>query len=259
MADADDFDLLLFAAEQLTHRLCLRFYGASGGFFDEQITVFAMLEGEEHEIDRLLQRHDESGHGGLGDGDGVAGSDLIDPQRDDRAAGAHDVSVTGTADLGLAGHSGLGDRDLLLDRLGHAHGVDGVSRLVGGETDDAFHPLFNGGGQHVVRADDVGAYCLHGEKLAGGHLLESGSMEDVVYPAHSAPDGLQIPHVTDVEFDLIRHFRHLHLKFMAHIVLLLLIAGEDTDLADVGRKKAVENGVAERAGPTGDHEGFIVE
>ena len=46
---------------------------------------------------------------------------------------------------------------------------------------------------------------------------------------------------------------------MAHIVLLLLIAGEDADLADVGRKKAVENGVAERAGPTGDHEGFVFE
>ena len=84
-------------------------------------------------------------------------------------------------------------------------------------------------------------------------------MEDVVYPAHSAPDGLQIPHVTDVEFDLIRHFRHLYLKFMAHIILLLLIAGEDADLADVGRKKAVENGVTERAGPPGDHEGFVVE
>lgn len=71
---------------------------------------------------------------------------MIDPQRDDRAAGAHDVSVAGAADLSFAGHPGLGDRDLFLDRLGHAHGVNGVSRLVGGETDDAFHPLFNGGG-----------------------------------------------------------------------------------------------------------------
>ena len=259
VTDADDLDFLFFAAKQLTHGLCLRFYGAGGGFFDEQIAVFAMLESKEYQIDRLFQRHDESGHGGLSDGDGVAGFDLVDPKRNDGAAGAHDIAVTGAADLGLAGHPGLGDRDLLLDRLGHAHGVDGIRRLVGRETDDTLHPLFNGGGQHIVCADDVGAHRLHGEELAGGHLLERCGVKDVVHPVHGALDGLQIPHVANVEFDLIRHFRHLYLKFMAHIVLLLLIAGEDADLADVGRKKAVENGVAERAGPTGDHEGFVFE
>ena len=193
----------------------------------------------------------------LGDGDGAASADLIDPKRNDGAAGAHDIAVTGVADL--AGHPGLGDRDLLLDRLGHAHGVDGIGRLVGRETDDALHPLINSSGQHIIRTDNVSAYRLHGEELAGGHLFEGGGVEDVVHPAHGTTDGLQIPHVANIEFDLIRHFRHLYLKFMAHIVLLLLIAGEDADLADVGRKKAVENGVAERAGPTGDHEGFVFE
>ena len=195
----------------------------------------------------------------LGDGDGAASADLIDPKRNDGAAGAHDIAVTGVADLGLAGHPGLGDRDLLLDRLGHAHGVDGIGRLVGRETDDALHPLINSSGQHIIRTDNVSAYRLHGEELAGWDLLQGGGVEDVVHPAHGTTDGLQIPHVANIEFDLIRHFRHLYLKFMAHIVLLLLIAGEDADLADVGRKKAVENGVAERAGPTGDHEGFVFE
>lgn len=193
----------------------------------------------------------------LGDGDGAASADLIDPKRNDGAAGAHDIAVTGVADLGLAGHPGLGDRDLLLDRLGHAHGVDGIGRLVGRETDDALHPLINSSGQHIIRTDNVSAYRLHGEELAGGHLFEGGGVEDVVHPAHGTTDGLQIPHVANIEFDLIRHFRHLYLKFMAHIVLLLLIAGEDADLTDVGGEEVLQHSIAEASRAAGDQKGLV--
>ena len=188
----------------------------------------------------------------LGDGDGAASADLIDPKRNDGAAGAHDIAVTGVADLGLAGHPGLGDRDLLLDRLGHAHGVDGIGRLVGRETDDALHPLINSSGQHIIRTDNVSAYRLHGEELAGGHLFQRCRVEDVVDAGHGIPDGLRVAHVADVELDLAGILRVVGLQLVAHVVLLLLIAGEDADLADVGGQEMLEHCMPEAARAAGD-------
>ena len=239
VADADDLDFLLLAAEELADGFRLGPDGAGGGLLDEQVAVLAVLEGEEHQVHGLLQGHDEPGHVGLSDGDGVAGFDLVDPQGDDGAPGAHDVAVAGAADFGLAGHPGFGNSHLLLNGLGHAHGVDGVGGLVGGQADDGLHPGLDGGGEDVVRADDVGPHGLHGEELAGGHLLQSGGVEDIVHPGHGPPDGLQVPDVANVKLDLIRYLRHSGLVLVAHVVLLLLIPGEDADLANVRGQKAV--------------------
>ena len=239
VADADDLDVFFFAAEELADGFRLGADGAGGGFFDEEVAVFAVLKGEEHQVNGLFQGHDEPGHVGLGDGDGVAGFDLVDPQGDDGAPGAHDVAVAGAADFGLAGHPGFGNSHLLLNGLGHAHGVDGVGGLVGGQADDGLHPGLDGGGEDVVRADDVGPHGLHGEELAGGHLLQSGGVEDIVHPGHGPPDGLQVPDVANVKLDLIRYLRHSGLVLVAHVVLLLLIPGEDADLANVRGEEAV--------------------
>lgn len=102
VADADHFDVLLLASEELTNGLSLGLDRASGGFLYEDIAVVSVLESEEDEIDGLLQRHDEAGHLGLGQRDGVAIANLINPQGNDRAAGTHHVAVAGTADLGFA-------------------------------------------------------------------------------------------------------------------------------------------------------------
>ena len=56
-----------------------------------------------------------------------------------------------------------------------------------------------------------------------------------------------------------RHLRHTGLEVVAHIVLLLLVAGEDTDLADVGPQETVENGIAERASATGNQQHLILK
>ena len=239
VANADDLDVLCLAAEELADGFRLGPDGAGGGFLDEKVAVFAVLEGEEHQVHGLFQGHDEPGHVGLGDGDGVAGFDLVDPQRNDGAPGAHDVAVAGAADFGLAGHPGLGDGHFFLDGLGHAHGVDGIGGLVGGQADDGLHPGLDGSGEDVVRADDVGPHGLHGEELAGGHLLQGGGVEDIVHPGHGPPDGLQVPDIANVKLDLIRHLRHSGLVLVAHIVLLLLIPGEDADLGNVRGQKAV--------------------
>ena len=78
-------------------------------------------------------------------------------------------------------------------------------------------------------------------------------MEYVINAVHSTPDGLQIPHIADVELDFVRHIRHLRLILVAHIILLLLITREDTDFPDISFQKAVQNRVAERTGTASNH------
>ena len=239
VADADDLDFLFLAAKQLTDGFCLGLDGAGRGLFDEEVAVFAVLEGKQHQIHRFFQRHDEPGHVGFGDSNGVASLDLVDPQRDDGATATHDVAVAGAANFGLAGHPGLGNGHLFFNSLGHAHGVDGIGGLVCRQADNGLHAELNGGGEHIVGADDIGPHGLHGEELAGGHLLQGGGVEDIVHPGHGPPDGLQVPDIANVKLDLVRYLRHLCLVLVAHIVLLLLIPGEDADLANVRGEKAI--------------------
>jgi len=47
------------------------------------------------------------------------------------------------------------------------------------------------------------------------------------------------------------------LKVMTHIVLLLLVAREDTDFLDIACQKATKHSVTERSGTTGDQKGFV--
>lgn len=100
---------------------------------------------------------------------------------------------------------------MLHHRLGDTHGIDGVGGLVSGQTDHPFHTGLDGGMQQVVGALDVGAHCLHGEKLAGGDLLERRCMEDEVDAGHHIPQALDVADVTDVKFDLVGVVRILGL------------------------------------------------
>ena len=49
------------------------------------------------------------------------------------------------------------------------------------------------------------------------------------------------------------------LIFVPHIILFLLIAGEDADLRDVGLKEATKDCVTETASPSGNHEYPVFE
>lgn len=108
VADANHADLGSIGRlvlEQLDDGLCLGLDGAGGGFLDQDVAILAVLEGEEDQINGLFQAHDEAGHGGLGDGDGVALANLVYPQGDDATAAAHDVAIAGAADLGITAQS----------------------------------------------------------------------------------------------------------------------------------------------------------
>lgn len=257
VADADGFDVFFVPAEQLADGFRLGLNGAGGGLLDQDIAGVPMLEGKKHQIHRLLQGHDEPGHLAVGDGDGIPGTDLVDPQRNDGATGAHNIAIAGAADFGGLGGPGLGHNDLLHHGLGGAHGVDRIGRLVRGQADNGLDPLVNGRRQHVFRSQHIGLDRLDGEELTGRHLLEGRRVEYVVNAVHSILHRLQIPDIPNIKADLIRHLRHPRLKLMAHIVLLLLVTGENADLANVGGKKTVQNSVSKRTGTTGNHQSFI--
>ena len=103
--------------------------------------------------------------------------------------------------------------------------------------------------------EDVGAHGLHGEELAGGDLLERGGVEDVVDAAHGVPHGALVAHVAYVEAHLAGVPGAGRLQAVAHVVLLLLVAGEDADLAYVRVQEVLEHRAPEGAGAAGYHEG----
>ena len=259
MAGADD--LGAGVAEQLLHRLGQHADGGGVALLHKQVAGVGVLKGELHQVHRLVQVHQETGHVRVGDGDGLARLDLVDEQGDDAAPAAHHVAVAGAADGGvLCLHgAGLGADDLFHHGLGDAHGVDGVGSLVGGQAHHLLHPRVDGGGEHVIGADDVGAHGLHGEELAAGHLLQGRSVEDVVHAPHGAAHAGDVPYVADVKAQLARQFRVLLLHFVTHVVLFLFVAAEDADLADVAGQKMLEHRVAEAAGAAGDKQGLTAE
>ena len=252
MADADDLDVLLLAAEEFADGLGLGLDGAGRGLLDEDVAVLAVLEGEQDQVDGLLKAHDEPRHLWLRQCNGVPLPDLVDPQRNHGPAGAHHIAVTRAANLRIAGKPALRHRDLLLDGLGDAHRIDRVRRLVRGEADHALHARVDGRIQHIVRANDIGIHGLHREELATRDLLQRRRVEDVIDARHRILQRALVPHIADVELNLVRHLRHPRLEVVPHIVLLLLIPRENADLADVRTKKTIQHGVAEGACASGD-------
>ena len=221
-----------------------------------------MLESEQDQIHSLVQVHQETGHVGIGDGDGVASLDLVDEQRNDRATAAHDVAVTGAANGGAAtfsSYTGVGVDDMLHHSLGDAHCVDGISRLVSGQADDTLNACVDGSVQNIVRTDDVGLNGLHGEELAGRNLFQSGSVEDVVNTGHSILDGLRVADIADVKLDLASSLRMLGLKFVAHIILLLLVTRENADFLQIGIQEVLQYGRTKRTSTTSNHKGCVIK
>ena len=253
VADADDTDVLFLPAEQFAHRLRLRLDRARRRFLHENVPARAVFKCEQHQIDRFVQGHDEAGHARFSDGDRVAVFDLVDPQRNYAPARAHDIAVAGAADFRRLRRTRFRHDDFLHHRLGRAHGIDGIRRLVRGKADDRLDAFIDRRRQDVFRAENVGLDRLYREKLAGRHLFERRRVEDVIHAVHRVFDGREVPHVADVELDFLGDFGHFRLKLVPHIVLLLLVAGKDPDLSDVRFQKAVENGISETPRPACDH------
>lgn len=92
---------------------------------------------------------------------------------------------------------------------------------------------------------EVGLLGYFMEELARRHLLESGCMEDVVYARHCVAARLKASYVSDEKLDLMSYVRILRLILVTHVVLLLLIAGKDSDFLDVCPEETVQHCVSE--------------
>jgi hypothetical protein len=169
--------------------------------------------------------------------------------RHDRSAARHDVAVPRAGDDGRAsGNARLGNGELFHHRLGNAHGIDWIDGLVGREHDDALHAGGDCGVEQVLGAEHVGAHRLNREEFARRHLLEGRCMEHDVDARHRIPKALLVSHVADVELDARIG------PTAPHIILLLLVAREDSNFRDVAPEVTLQYRVAEGAGATGDQE-----
>ncbi|MOA35614.1 hypothetical protein D3C78_1570810 [compost metagenome] len=86
-------------------------------------------------------------------------------------------------------------------------------------------------------------------ELARWYLLQCCRVEHIVHTAHCLLDAARVAHITDVELELGA------VVALAHVVLLFLVATEDADFSDICVEKALEDGVAERAGASSNKKG----
>lgn len=76
-------------------------------------------------------------------------------------------------------------------------------------------------------------------------------MENVIDATHRGRDGVRISHIADVELQFAVVVK------LPHVVLLLFVAGEDTDLTDVGIEETAQDSITERAGSASNQKCFI--
>jgi len=131
-------------------------------------------------------------------------------------------------------------------RFRDAHGVDRVGRLVGRQANHALHAVLDRGLEQVVGADYVGLDGFHRVEFAGRHLLQRGSVKDVVDATGGIENAREVTHVADIKLQL------RIVVFFPHIILLLFVAAENADFRNLGVKESLENRVAERTRPAGD-------
>ena len=206
-------------------------------------------ESIDDQIYSVVERHHEARHVRVGNGDGFSLLHLFHPERNDRSTTRHHVAIACTANGGFsifAQFAPFGNGHFLHHRLGNTHGIDGISRFVGGKNHNIAHAVFDGREEHIIGSFYIRANSLHREELARRYLLQGSSRKDIVDARHSDVDRFLIAHIADVEF----HFRIL--EHVAHIILLLFIAGEDADFLDVGLKEPAKYGIAERTSSTSD-------
>lgn len=99
--------------------------------------------------------------------------------------------------------------------------------------------VFYGGLEDVVGTETVSLDGFGWEELAAWHLLERGSVKNIINALDGIFEAVFIADVADVESQLIV------VVVKPHIVLFFLVSRKNTDLLDVGFEETFDDGVAE--------------
>src|SRR5688572_748 len=215
-------------------------------------------EGGEDRVHRVVEAEQEPGHQASGQRDRPALPNLVVKQRDDTAPGREDIAIADRDEAGRVAPQIPLQEQALLNRLRHAHHIDRLARLVGGNSDDRLYrqaQLFDGT-HDILGSRDVGHHRLVGRVLARRHLFERGSVDDDIHAPHGGRDGMEIPYVADLERqqligvavdDLVSGDLPM-LELEPQIVLLRLVAREHDDLRgppELARENAAQQHLSE--------------
>ena len=114
-------------------RLCQSGQGGCRSLLHEQVSIVCMGKSIHYQIYRIVQRHHEARHVRIGNRDRLAFHHLLHPKGNHRTTAGHHVAITCTTDGGpgtLAQLTAFGHSHFFHQRLAHAHGIDGIGRLI---------------------------------------------------------------------------------------------------------------------------------
>lgn len=150
---------------------------------------------------------------------------------------------TGNLRVGLAG--GYSEDDVTY--LGGNSEGKNKSWQVGGYLSYAMDKVRIDGQVAYISGDitasklDIGLYRLKWVEFARRNLLERCGVVNEIDATHCAHHRLEVANIADIELELVA------LVLLAHVILLLLVATEDTDFAKIGFQEATQDGISERA------------
>jgi len=203
----------------------------------------------QHELDRLVESHVEARHARVSDWERTTFSETLPEQRNDGAAGLHDIAVPSDRDGRLSDADLVeGDEVLLGHQLRCAVVVDGVTGLVGGEGENARHACVHGGVADVHGAIDVGLSTLIGVGFALWNYLQGRCVDDEVDAAHGDPEAVAVADVADEEPQ--RRMAEIPL----HLLLKMFAAAVDDQSARIITQNAACEGLPKRASSARDED-----
>ena len=169
-ADADRLGLNLFLADERA-RDVLDGSGRCPG--NVRFSRPRLAQCGENRVGSLIEREQEARHGRIGDRHRSAICNLVEKQRNHRAARGEHVAVAHADEARVGIQDVRRNEDALLERLRHAHDVDRLASLVGRDADDRFHrvAVLLDCPDDVHCTDAIGQERLLREILAGRHLL----------------------------------------------------------------------------------------
>ena len=197
----------------------------------EDLSSLSVLNCAQNEFHPIIQCDIESSHIRMSDRQNP-GLTFLQKEGDDRAPGAHDITVAdhAEADVAAAGILVGGDEELVGTELGSAIEIHWGAGFVGGEGDHVFYPSIDGGLDNVLGTNYVGLDKLHRIVFCGRNLLEGCGVNYDVDVLEGASKTVTVPNIAK---KVAKAGEVTRRKFLSHLELLEFVPGKDDKPFDV--------------------------